>query len=160
VKNESAAVNTPLGVLNLQQLAPKRERPTQDAILESLHRIEDHQKEQFRFMQQIAGKSVGEGSESKDITDIENALKVFAKAWQEVPQEERPNKVRKLASSPEGRPLEDFFKLYNFETRMPPLEDTSCTYCPSTVCPHKTELEMLNTLYSDFLKEPPTPDIM
>jgi gas vesicle protein len=161
VKNESAAVNTPLGVVNLAQLAPKRERATQDAILESLHRIEDQQKEQFRYMQEIADKTIpSETTQPKASKDFDVAFKDFVGAWTKLPQEERPTKVRKLAASSEARGLEEFLKVYNLETRMPPLEDVSgsCTYCPSTDCPHKTELEMLNTLYSDFLKDPMSPE--
>jgi len=158
VKNESASVNTPLGIVNLAQLAPKRERATQDAILESLHRIEDQQKEQFRYMRDSADKSLP--SETTQSKDFDGAVKKFIGEWQKVPQDERPNKVRKLASSVDARGLEEFMKIYNLETRMPPLEDISgsCTYCPSTDCPHKTELEMLNTLYSDFLKDPMSPE--
>jgi len=172
VKNENATVNTPLGVVNLAQLAPKRERPTQDAILESLHRIEEQQMEQFRYMQQIADKTLTSKddtppqqqlSEAKDsVNDFDGAFKNFVGAWEKVTPEERPTKIRKVVSTVDTRSVEEFVKLYNMETRMPPLEDMagSCNYCPGTDCPHKTELEMLNTLYNDFLKDPVSPEII
>jgi len=167
VKNENTSVNTPLGIVNLAQLAPKRERPTQDAILESLHRIEEQQAEQMRFMQQIAGKTTNRTTvetppEESFVDDFDSALKNFFGAWEKVSPEERPTKMRKLLAANESKSLEDFVKLYSLERSMPPLEDVagpSCTYCPGSDCPHKTELEMLNTLYTDFLKDPASPDL-
>jgi len=173
VKNENATVATPVGMVNLAQLAPKRERPIQDAILESLHRIEEQQSEQYRFIQQIADKALGNKDETSpqlsppipDSNDsqFENAFRNLVTYFEKVTPEERPNKMRKLVSQidkPQARTLEEFVKLYNIETRMPPLEDisTSCSYCPGSVCPHKTELESLNSLYYDFLKDPVSPD--
>jgi len=177
VKNENSIVCTPVGVVNLAQLAPKRERPTQDAILETLQRIEEQQMEQFRFMQQIADKALitaREGSPPQVLpvlkgiadpndSDFEEAFKNFLGAFDNVTPEERPTKMRRLASSIEKtytRSLGEFVRLYNQETRMPPLEDISGSSCAySSDCPHKTELEMLNTLYNDFLKDPASPDM-
>jgi len=179
VKNENATVNTPVGVVNLAQLAPKRERPTQDAILESLHRIEEQQMEQYRFMQQIADKALqGTSTSASGCKDpqlsppipnlndgeLEGAFRNFMATFEKVTPEERPNKMRKLVSSMEkaqSRSVEEFVKLYNIESSIPQLEDTpgsSCSYCPETDCPHKTELEMLN-IYNDFLKDPSSPEM-
>jgi len=180
VKNENSIVSTPVGVVNLAQLAPKRERPTQDAILETLHRIEEQQMEQYRFMQHIADKALTgrdaspvqalpelrePTSDERNDSSFGDAFGRFLSAFEKVQPEERPLKMRKLVNSIEksqARILEEFVKLYNCETRMPPLEDisgASCTYCPGTDCPHKTELEMLSSLYNDFLKDPESPGL-
>jgi len=176
VKNENSIVSTPVGVVNLAQLAPKRERPTQDAILETLQRIEDQQLEQYRFMQQLAEKALLRESALSPPTqsnrepllvpsepDLETAFRDFVEAFDRVKSEERPLKMRKLSSSidkNQAKSLEEFVRLYNSETKMPPLEDiSSCNYCPGADCPHKTELEMLNNLYTDFLKDPVSPEM-
>jgi len=175
VKNETSIVSTPVGVVNLAQLAPKREKPTQESILETLKRIEMQQKEQYRFMQQIADKillnprtetlnSTPKENSNPENTRFVESFKKFLESFEEIEFEERPNKMRKLISSIDKshtKNLEDFVKLYNMEAKAP-LEEISNTLCsnyPSSQCPHKTELEMLNNLYSDFLKDPVSPDL-
>lgn len=174
VKNENSIVSTSVGVVNFAQLAPKREKPSQDSIIEALDRIEVQQKEQYRFMQQIADKILlnpkmetlnppKERNEPEDTRFVES-FKRFLESFEEIESEERPNKMRKLISSIDKshtKNLEDFVKLYNTEAKIP-LEEISNTLCsnyPSSQCPHKTELEMLNNLYSDFLKDPISPDL-
>jgi len=163
VKNENSTVTTPVGVVNLAQLAPKRDRPVQDAILETLHRIEEKQEEQSTVIRQMAKRvsapvapATAEPAPAAQ-PDFEDSFKTFLQAFQKETPGERPNKIRKLLSAsekPQTEALLEFVRLCNVESKLPPLEDNGqCLQCP-----HKQELDILNNFYDDFFKDPGSPE--
>jgi hypothetical protein len=176
VKAENAIVSTPVGQINLAQLAPKRERPVNDAILDTLQRLEEQQREQFRLVQQLVGQKNGSPAQNQPFkqsiripdpndVDFEIAFKNFLTAYNKVTPEERPTKLRRLlmgVDKPQLDSLEEIVRCYNGQAKSAPVElvsnlDTPPNQCAH--CPHKQELDMLNTLYDNFLKDPSSPEM-
>jgi hypothetical protein len=150
----------------------KRERvmavPASDAVLESLHRLEEQQREQRKIIEQLlTQKTSSEPTQRSADTndDFETAFQKLLNAYNKIPSEERPQKLRRVISNtPETDTITDFISVCcSPESGLPvsklPFKTGTCVLdstgtCISPDCVHKKELEAWDSLYSELTWSP------
>jgi len=172
-----------------QQIAPStpKKSPTNDSVNEILLRMEEQQKEQMKLLKMLTSTTNNNNNNNQpnkrrlEITepndlDFEDAFTKFLETYTKVPQEERPNKMRRVLKKLGEENLDnlmDFVGTYSqtcsgissaeasFLSNLEAIDAANCTQsnCKCKECPHKRELSRMEDFYDDFFAEPQSPQI-
>jgi len=129
----------------------------QDALL----RLEQQQKEQLLLLQQLAERQ----TQQPQPLDFETAFTNFIRAYQNIPCEDRPSKVRKVMSSPESSTLladfllcgtEDYSPVTTLTEQTPLLPPPVYDDCTSSVAVTDCGkmMDALDSIYTDLTWSP------
>lgn len=103
---------------------PTPKRTSSEMITEALTRLEEQQREQAKLLKMLVAQKAQAVTEQQPIKqqtndelDFETAFKRFLQAYQKLPSEERPSKIRKVVkqvqtNTSESQSLHDFVNTY------------------------------------------------
>jgi len=100
---------------------PAPKRTSSDMITDALTRLEEQQREQAKLLRQILNqKNTSKPNPAETEDDFEASFKKFLNAYQKLPSDERPYKVRKVVKQTQSNPseaqsLSDFVNLYSVD---------------------------------------------
>jgi len=100
---------------------PAPKRTSSDMITDALTRLEEQQREQAKLLKQLLiQKNTSKPTAADTEDDFESAFKKFINAYQKVPSEERPSKIRKVIKQTQINPAEaqslsDFVSIYSVD---------------------------------------------
>jgi len=149
----------------------KRSAPSnQDSVLEALQRMEDQQLEQRKLIEQLLLQQQTSSSSPKtfsfiDDGDFISAFQTFLNAYNKIPIEERPNKLRKavLSNQTASDSLADFVSVcVTPEHHL--LGDSTMKSITSRLgcdgeCEHKKQLETFGDLYTELTWSPDSSEL-
>jgi hypothetical protein len=138
-------------------------KTSNELILEALARLETKQEEQQLLINKLllerkkapADFGLGKIPDPNDM-DFGDSFAAFLAAFDKVPREERPQKLRRVLSVTPAtgkRTMDDFMDIYRL-TCYRAVEDDSDASCGCTDCPFKKEAASWNNFYSNFLSSP------
>jgi len=98
-------------VVSRKRSAPSPPSPENDAVLETLSRLEEQQADQRRLIEQLLQQPSPPPTTVEQQAIFETAFMNFINAYRSLPCEERQNKVRKVINSSNVSDLSEFILL-------------------------------------------------
>jgi hypothetical protein len=160
-----------------------KKRNISEMVVDSLQRIEDSQNEHYRMLSQLHNKLQRTSTEiSTQIAarphpssshhhlqpdDFEHAFSGFMTAFNGLPADERPTKIRKLIRSTSSREIDQLTEMLDMfwaeglqkQLRIQQQQQSDAemaagaarAVCDLDECPHKKELARIDEFYKEFL---------
>jgi len=142
---------------------------TMELLLATMNRLEQQQRQQQDLLNQIllnhnslsAQKSAPVACDSE--TDLETAFEEFVSAYERVPTEDRPHKIRRVVfASNSNQKFMEIVRACNANNAVAvsavgsntPSAGANLEECFCLNCPHKRELSSWDRLYEEFLHSP------
>ena len=159
----------------------KKKRTVEESLSETVARILDQQKQQERLIQQLIGSVAADDAKRKQLqvqeppqqvsspkvkeTNFEHCFDRFISAYEVLPQEERPRKIRRVmrnASSTETEQVSSFLDQLSNEHASFSLQNSQTQVSTPHVFSEcgLQEFFTLDDVYQDFLTQPLFVDLM
>lgn len=135
-------------------------RSSNDLVMETLTRIEEQQRmfiSHLMAREQLATLQAQQTLAPE--TDFEETFRRFLSSYNKLPVEERPSKIRRILKEEASNSASFAEVVLNSGINAPSTSPTADGECRCSNCPHKRELEKMETFYHDFLVDPVSPEL-